>query len=85
MLPIRTVLYPTDFSESSSFVFRLACALARDYGARLVVVHVAEPIVPIYADGVVIPPRDVDVETNRYEQGFTSSCHGIRRSGWSTG
>ena len=62
MLPIRTVLYPTDFSESSNFVFRLACALARDYGARLVVVHVAEPIVPIYADGAVIPPRDVDVE-----------------------
>jgi nucleotide-binding universal stress UspA family protein len=62
MLPIRTVLYPTDFSEGSNFAFRLACTLARDYSARLIVVHVAEPIVPIYADGVIIPPPDVDVD-----------------------
>ena len=43
MLPIRTILYPTDFSEPSKLAFRLACALARDYGARLIVLHVVEP------------------------------------------
>jgi len=43
LLAIRTVLHPTDFSERSEFAFRLACSLARGYGARLVVLHVAEP------------------------------------------
>jgi len=40
MLPIRTILHPTDFSESSDQAFQMACALARDYGASLVVLHV---------------------------------------------
>ena len=39
MLPIRTVLHATDFSESCAAAFRLACSLARDYGARLIVEH----------------------------------------------
>jgi nucleotide-binding universal stress UspA family protein len=65
MLAIRTVLHPTDFSESSDIAFRLACSLARDYGARLVLVHAAEPFVPIYGDGVVIPPPDVHKEPLR--------------------
>jgi nucleotide-binding universal stress UspA family protein len=43
MLPIRTVLHATDFSESCAAAFRLACSLARDYGARLIVLHVQPP------------------------------------------
>jgi len=39
MLPIKTILHPTDFSEHSEHAFRLACELARDYGARVVVAH----------------------------------------------
>jgi nucleotide-binding universal stress UspA family protein len=65
MLPIRSVLYPTDFSECSNLVFRLACTLAQDYGARLVVAHIAEPPGPIYSDGVVVPLADVDEEPLR--------------------
>jgi nucleotide-binding universal stress UspA family protein len=42
MLPIRTVVHPTDFSEHSDYTFRLASSLARDNGARLIVVHVLE-------------------------------------------
>ena len=30
MLPIHTILHPTDFSERSAYAFPLACALARD-------------------------------------------------------
>jgi nucleotide-binding universal stress UspA family protein len=57
MLPIHTILHPTDFSEASGYAFQLACALTRDYGARLVVLHVVEPPLPIYAEGaVIIPP-----------------------------
>jgi universal stress protein A len=41
MLPIRTILHPTDFSECSEFAFRVACSMARDYRARLIILHVA--------------------------------------------
>jgi nucleotide-binding universal stress UspA family protein len=51
MLPIRTILYPaghseyseyavTDYYGHSEYAFRAACELARDYGARLIVLHV---------------------------------------------
>ena len=56
MLTIRTILHPTDFSENSDFAFRLACALARDYGARLIVLHVATPAAVVgFAEGIMIP------------------------------
>jgi nucleotide-binding universal stress UspA family protein len=43
MLPIHTILHPTDFSKPSEDAFRLAASLARDYGAQLIVFHVAPP------------------------------------------
>jgi hypothetical protein len=43
MLAIHTILHPTDSSEHSQYAFWLACALARDYGARLVVMHAITP------------------------------------------
>jgi nucleotide-binding universal stress UspA family protein len=56
MLSVQTILHPTDFSEHSSAAFLLACSLARDYHARLVVVHVAEfPTVVGAADMLVLP------------------------------
>jgi nucleotide-binding universal stress UspA family protein len=62
MLPIRKILHPTDFSDPSRAAFELACALARDYGAQLVVVHVVQPP-PMYApDGipVSVPAEEPD-------------------------
>jgi universal stress protein A len=40
MLSIQTILHPTDYSEYSEYAFRLACSLARDYRARLFLLHV---------------------------------------------
>jgi nucleotide-binding universal stress UspA family protein len=40
MLHLKAILHPTDYSEHSHYAFRLACSLARDHGARLVVLHV---------------------------------------------
>jgi nucleotide-binding universal stress UspA family protein len=58
MLPVQTILHPTDFSEHSRPALELAFALARDYGARLVVLHaVAAPVV-IYREAVVAPSPD---------------------------
>jgi nucleotide-binding universal stress UspA family protein len=40
MVPLQTILHPTDFSERSGYALQMACSLARDHGARLVVLHV---------------------------------------------
>src|SRR5262245_20142144 len=53
MLPIHTILHPTDFSTYSEHALRFACALARDYGARLVVLHAAVPPTVVYGEGIV--------------------------------
>jgi nucleotide-binding universal stress UspA family protein len=50
MFPIRTILHPTDYSALARHAYDVAYSLARDYGARLVVVdvveetHVVEPV-----------------------------------------
>jgi nucleotide-binding universal stress UspA family protein len=37
---VRTVLHPTDHTEASRAALRYAAALAHDYGARLLILHV---------------------------------------------
>ncbi len=63
MVPIRTIFHPTDYSESSAAAFDLASALARDYGATLVVAHAAPPPLVLPTDGVALPPILDDPET----------------------
>jgi nucleotide-binding universal stress UspA family protein len=43
MFPIKTILHPTDFSDSSEAAFKVACGLARDHNGRVVVLHVVPP------------------------------------------
>jgi nucleotide-binding universal stress UspA family protein len=64
MLPIQTILHPTDFSERSRLALKLACSLARDYGARLIIVHVVEQPMPA-AEGVMMVPLVIDTEPVR--------------------
>ncbi len=45
----HSILHANDLSETSRSAFDMACALARDYRARLIVVHVYPPAVN-YAD-----------------------------------
>lgn len=59
MLPIHTILHPTDFSERSEHALQLASALARDYGARLVVLHVATPPTIVYGEGILPPEPEI--------------------------
>jgi nucleotide-binding universal stress UspA family protein len=40
MQPIRTILVPTDFSKHAGTALDVARTLARDHGARLIVLHV---------------------------------------------
>lgn len=62
MEPIRLILHPTDLSEEARPAFRMACSLARDHGARLVVVHVVPPPYPLVGEMVAIPPLAEDEE-----------------------
>jgi len=66
---VQTILHPTDFSSEAQAAFELACALARDYGGRLVVVHV-KPIAPLLGSefGAVFPPEPADVYDSLWQQ-----------------
>ncbi len=77
MIPIRTILHPTDFSGHAEHAFQLACCLARDQGARVIVLHVGEqpPTPPGHREAlegqlrrVQAPDAKVRVE-HRLEQG----------------
>jgi nucleotide-binding universal stress UspA family protein len=59
MLPIHTILHPTDFSDRSCNALHLACALARDYDARLVLLHVVTTPPLMYGES--FPPADPDI------------------------
>ncbi len=63
ILPIHTILHPTDFSARARSAFDLACAVARDYDARLVVVHVKPPrMMGGEVHALITTPEEVDRE-----------------------
>ena len=68
MPTIRTILHPTDLSENSQPAFHMACALARDYGAKLVVLYIYPPPV----NGAEAVDRDRD---NAFEEGLKEKLH----------
>jgi nucleotide-binding universal stress UspA family protein len=47
MLPIHTILHPTDFSDAAMEALQLARSLARDHGAKLVILGVTPPPPPV--------------------------------------
>jgi nucleotide-binding universal stress UspA family protein len=49
---VQVVLHPTDFSEPSHEAFELACSIAREHGARLIVLHVRTPAKVALYNGV---------------------------------
>ncbi len=72
MLPIKTILHPTDFSDNSRAAFQMACALARDYGARLLVAHVARRPVITPLAGPLPPQPEV------YQEELTAQLTGLQ-------
>jgi nucleotide-binding universal stress UspA family protein len=63
MFPIRAILHPTDFSEAAQAALRLAGALARDHGARLIVAHVLpEPVTVHDMERAVVDPAGYRAE-----------------------
>lgn len=66
MLPLTTILHPTDFSPSAAAAYKLACSLARDTGARLIVLHVTARPTVVYGTGVV--PVDPETEQRQLRE-----------------
>jgi nucleotide-binding universal stress UspA family protein len=54
MFPMRTILHPTDFSDSANCALQLACSLARQHNAQVVILHV----VPLPAVMYGPPPEN---------------------------
>jgi nucleotide-binding universal stress UspA family protein len=89
MLPVHTVLFPTDFSDPSLAAFPVACAIAHDFGARIVILYVVPPALghdelevrrhPSYYEGLWgllrnVQPPDQNVHVeHRLEEGKPST------------
>jgi nucleotide-binding universal stress UspA family protein len=72
MYAIKSILHPTDFSEYSQAGFRLACALARDYGARLLLLHVARQA------GIAPFMATIPAEPEHHHEEMTASLAKLR-------
>jgi nucleotide-binding universal stress UspA family protein len=55
MIPVHCILHPTDFSAGSEATLQLACAVARDYNARLAIVYVVTFPLSGSGEGVIAP------------------------------
>ncbi len=66
---IPVILHPTDFSEASEAAMGVACSLARDLAARLVVLHVVP--VDLYLEGSMVAEFD--------PWDYQHSLHAIRK------
>jgi nucleotide-binding universal stress UspA family protein len=71
MIKIEKILFPTDFSEHSKHAFGYALSFAKEYGARLYMLHVVEDIQYLanaYMFDVPMMPSFADMEQNRLKE-----------------
>jgi nucleotide-binding universal stress UspA family protein len=67
MLEFRTILFATDFSESSDYAFRYALSMAKRFNARLVIIHVINE--PVDLRGFYVPHISFDKLEEEIEEG----------------
>jgi nucleotide-binding universal stress UspA family protein len=58
----RHILFPVDFSERSRAVSPFVLSMARRHGARVTLLHVVEPPLPVYADMAGLIPNEFDYD-----------------------
>lgn len=77
MMPIRTILHPTDYSASSEAAFAFACSLAREYFSEILLMHVVEPEFVMPMEGVLtpFPTDDLEPARQRLEKLFPLDQH----------
>lgn len=64
---VRSILLPTDFSECARHAVPAAASLARLMGARIICLHVIEPVVPAVGWTPVAEPLPVSDITEQLE------------------
>jgi universal stress protein A len=62
---LNKILYPCDFSTAGQAALETAAALARDHGAKLLVLHVQEPSVAFGGGELYVGIPEVDVDELR--------------------
>ena len=72
MTHLKKILVPFDFSPHSLHAFEIAWSLARDYGGRLVVLHVIPPPVGDMPEVGVLPYSTEEEEHGRSD-GYAGS------------
>jgi nucleotide-binding universal stress UspA family protein len=67
VIEIRSILAPTDFSRHAEAAVRYACGLAEVFGAKLILLHVLNEVVPVGPDPMISPvlPPDYYAESER--------------------
>ena len=68
---IRSILLPTDFSECARHALLPAAELARTFGARLLCLHVVEPVVPAVGWTPIAEPLPLGDMTGQMETSAT--------------
>jgi nucleotide-binding universal stress UspA family protein len=75
MLHIDTILHPTDLSEPAGHALQLAHSLARDHGARLVLLNVVMPPMPVTE--VYVPTGELDGLMDSQRRHIAELAHSI--------
>ena len=78
-MDVRTILLPTDFSECAAHAVPAATALARLLGARILCLHVIEPVVPTVGWTPVAEPLPVADLSERLEDAAASELPKVAR------
>lgn len=63
MVAIKNIVVPTDFSEAAAHALEYSLSLAKTFHARIILMHVYEPIV-YYSDAPMGMPDLVELEQN---------------------
>ena len=79
MLPIKKILCPTDFSDSSFEALKVAEELAVNFNAKLYIIHVVNPI-PIVAEPAGPLTFNVSLYQKELEESAKKSLEDIRKN-----
>jgi nucleotide-binding universal stress UspA family protein len=78
MSNFKTILHPTDFSPAASEALRIACSLAREHGAKLILVHVAQQPISGVAGMAVPPPPPPVINWSGLQAQLNAEAAGIQ-------
>jgi nucleotide-binding universal stress UspA family protein len=67
IMQIRSILFPTDFSECGNYALHYAASLARTFGASIICVNVIEPIVSTVGYSGMTEPMPIADITEQLE------------------